>query len=141
PRSGLSVYEKWRTRVEQYAGMQRRSAAREGGADRPLPMSALGSGSDYSAFYQHAGIPAMDISSTGEYGVYHSIYDDFDWMKHFGDPEFAYHVMMARIAGRIVMRTCRRSITANTPRRWSACWGICAPPRAPRAPGTRACWI
>ncbi len=104
PRTGLSVYEKWRTRVEQYARMQRKSAAREGGADRPLPMSALGSGSDYSAFYEHAGIPAMDISSTGEYGVYHSIYDDFDWMKHFGDPEFAYHVMMARIAGRIVMR-------------------------------------
>src|SRR5208282_1882650 len=83
---------------------QRSSATREGGADRPLPMSALGSGSDYSAFYEHAGIPAMDISSTGEYGVYHSIYDDFDWMKRFGDPEFAYHVMMARIAGRIVMR-------------------------------------
>src|SRR5208282_4442758 len=104
PRSGLSVYEKWRARVEQYAGAQRKSAARGGGADGLLPLSALGSGSDYSAFYQHAGIPAMDISSTGEYGVYHSIYDDFNWMKRFGDPEFTYHVMMSRIAGRIVMR-------------------------------------
>ncbi|HKO03558.1 MAG TPA: transferrin receptor-like dimerization domain-containing protein, partial [Candidatus Acidoferrales bacterium] len=82
----------------------RGSAASPGGAERPLPMSAMGSGSDYSAFYEHAGIPAMDISSVGEYGVYHSIYDDFNWMKRFGDPEFAYHVMMARIAGRIVMR-------------------------------------
>src|SRR5208282_1542252 len=104
PRSGKSVYEKWRARVEQYAGATRGSAASPGGAERPLPMSAMGSGSDYSAFYEHAGIPAMDISSLGEYGVYHSIYDDFNWMKRFGDPEFAYHVMMARIAGRIVMR-------------------------------------
>jgi N-acetylated-alpha-linked acidic dipeptidase len=103
PRTGKSVYEKWRERTEQFVPLHGKGSGQPA-AERPLPMSAMGSGSDYSAFYQHAGIPSMDISSTGEYGVYHSIYDDFNWMKKFGDPDFSYHVMMARIAGRIVMR-------------------------------------
>ena len=104
PRTGRTVYDRWRERTEQYTGMQRPGGAQPRGAGRPLPMNALGSGSDYSGFYQHAGIPSMDISSAGDYGVYHSIYDDFDWMKRYGDPDFTYHVMMARIAGLIVMR-------------------------------------
>ena len=104
PRTGRTVYDRWRERIEQYSSVQRPGVARPQGAGRPLPMSALGSGSDYSGFYQHAGIPSMDISSSGDYGVYHSIYDDFDWMKRYGDSEFAYHVMMARIAGLILMR-------------------------------------
>ena len=40
----------------------------------------------------------------GDYGVYHSIYDDFYWMKHFGDPTFGYHVALARILGTIALR-------------------------------------
>ena len=112
PRTGRTVYERWRERSGASAGTQRAGAAPQNAAERPLPMSALGSGSDYSAFYQHAGIPAMDINSVGDYGVYHSIYDDFEWMKRFGDPEFAYHVMMARIAGRILMRLADADVPA-----------------------------
>jgi len=41
---------------------------------------------------------------TGEYGVYHSVYDDFYWMKHFGDPAFIYHAALARILGTIALR-------------------------------------
>ena len=102
PRTGKSVYDKWKERTELSPPSRGKGSAASG--ERPLPLSALGSGSDYSAFYQHAGVASMDISSTGEYGVYHSIYDDFDWMKRFGDPEFAYHVMMAQLSGRILMR-------------------------------------
>ena len=40
----------------------------------------------------------------GDYGVYHSVYDDFYWMKHFGDPTFAYHATLARIMGTIALR-------------------------------------
>ncbi|HXZ18649.1 MAG TPA: M28 family metallopeptidase [Candidatus Acidoferrales bacterium] len=112
PRTGRTVYDRWRERVQQTGGMPHGSAHERGGAERPLAMSALGSGSDYSAFYQHAGIASIDISSAGDYGVYHSIYDDFDWMKRQGDPEFAYHVMMARIAGRIVMRLADADVPA-----------------------------
>lgn len=112
PRTGRMVYDRWRERIERMTGVPRASTGVAGGAERPLPVSALGSGSDYSAFYQHAGIASMDISSVGDYGVYHSVYDDFDWMKRFGDPEFAYHVMMARISGRIVMRLADADVPA-----------------------------
>ena len=56
------------------------------------------------AFFDHAGIPSMDMGFTGDYGVYHSVYDDFYWMKHFGDPKFAYHAALARIMGTIALR-------------------------------------
>jgi N-acetylated-alpha-linked acidic dipeptidase len=36
--------------------------------------------------------------------VYHSLYDDFYWMKHFGDPTFAYHVALARVMGTMALR-------------------------------------
>ena len=56
----------------------------------------LGSGSDYTAFVDHLGIPALNVDFSGRYGVYHSIYDDFFWMDHFGDPGFALHTTAAR---------------------------------------------
>jgi N-acetylated-alpha-linked acidic dipeptidase len=112
PRTGETVYARWQERVDRYAAAPRTGGTQPGAAELPLPMSALGSGSDYSAFYQHAGIPSMDISTTGDYGVYHSIYDDFDWMKRFGDPDFSYHAMMARLAGRIVMRLADADVPA-----------------------------
>ena len=34
----------------------------------------LGSGSDYTAFLQHLGVPSADIGSRGPYGVYHSAF-------------------------------------------------------------------
>jgi N-acetylated-alpha-linked acidic dipeptidase len=112
PRTGKSVYERWRERTAQFTQAQRTKDFGKGIAERPLPMSAMGSGSDYSAFYQHAGIPALDISSAGEYGVYHSVYDDFNWMKRFGDPDFSYHVMMTQIAGHILMRLADSDVPA-----------------------------
>lgn len=51
-----------------------------------LRIGALGTGSDYSAFLDHLGIPSLDVSYQGEdegEGVYHSIYDDFYWYTHF----------------------------------------------------------
>jgi N-acetylated-alpha-linked acidic dipeptidase len=40
----------------------------------------------------------------GDYGVYHSAYDSFYWMTHFGDPTFQYHVAAAQIWGTITLR-------------------------------------
>src|SRR6202050_5694135 len=40
----------------------------------------------------------------GDYGVYHSMYDDFYWMKKFGDPTFEFHVALAKILGTLVLR-------------------------------------
>ena len=46
----------------------------------------------------------MDVSFGGDYGVYHSVYDDYYWMKHFGDPTFAYHAALARVLGTLALR-------------------------------------
>ena len=73
-------------------------------ASRDVPVGDLGSGSDYTAFLQHLGVPSTDISSTGSYGVYHSVFDDFAWFKKFGDPDFVYEQQMARVYGLEALR-------------------------------------
>jgi N-acetylated-alpha-linked acidic dipeptidase len=77
--------------------------------DRPAPrfspqLDALGSGSDYTAFLDNLGVPALDVGFGGRYGVYHSIYDNFYWMEKFCDPEFLTHATSARLYTVIVMR-------------------------------------
>ena len=67
-------------------------------------MGWLGSGSDYTAFVDHLGVPVVDAGFKGGYGVYHSIYDNFNWMEKFGDPEFLTHATAARLYTLIVMR-------------------------------------
>jgi N-acetylated-alpha-linked acidic dipeptidase len=64
-----------------------------------VPVGDLGSGSDYSVFIQHLGIPSTDMTSSGSYGVYHSAFDNFTWFKKFGDPTFVYEQEMARVLG------------------------------------------
>jgi N-acetylated-alpha-linked acidic dipeptidase len=71
-----------------------------------LRIRALGDGSDYASFLDHAGIAAMDIRFGGEdrEGQYHSIYDDFYWFTHFSDTDFAYGRALAQTAGTAIMR-------------------------------------
>ena len=66
---------------------------------RDVPVSDLGSGSDYTVFLQHLGVASTDVGSFGDYGVYHSAFDDFAWFKKFGDPDFRREQQMARIFG------------------------------------------
>jgi N-acetylated-alpha-linked acidic dipeptidase len=44
------------------------------------------------------------VSFAGDYGVYHSLYDDFFWMRHFGDPDFTYQATLARLLGVMALR-------------------------------------
>ena len=67
-------------------------------------LSPLGSGSDYTAFIDHLGIPSWDFGFSGGYGVYHSVYDNFRWMEKYGDPGFHYHAAAARLWGLMAMR-------------------------------------
>jgi N-acetylated-alpha-linked acidic dipeptidase len=69
-----------------------------------VPVGDLGSGSDYTVFLQHLGVPSADIGSTGSYGVYHSAFDNFNWFKKFGDPDFTYEQQMARVFGVSILR-------------------------------------
>ena len=64
----------------------------------------LGSGSDYTAFLQHLGVPSADMGSKGPYGVYHSAFDNFAWFTKFADPTFVYEQEMARVYGIAVIR-------------------------------------
>lgn len=70
------------------------------------PISALGSGSDYTPFIQHLGIPSLNLGYGGEDdgGEYHSVYDSYDLYVRFKDPKFEYGVALAKTAGRITMR-------------------------------------
>src|SRR5271155_572779 len=109
---GGTVYDVWQkgdqpgaastqSPEEAIGGARRMSAAPTKG---DVAVGDLGSGSDYSAFQQHLGVPSTDISSTGPYGVYHSVFDNFAWFKKFGDPDFVYEQQMARVFGLETLR-------------------------------------
>lgn len=69
-------------------------------------ISTMGSGSDFTAFQDHAGVPCIDMgfrrAANGPVYHYHSNYDSSHWMDKFGDPGFRYHLAMARVLGMIV---------------------------------------
>jgi len=86
---------------------ERRSAvAMVNGGTGEFELYALGSGSDYTPFIQHAGIASLNLGFGGENagGEYHTIYDTYPHYKRFKDPEFAYGVALANTAGRISLR-------------------------------------
>ena len=71
-----------------------------------IAIGAMGSGSDYSSFLQHVGVPSLDYSFGGEDagGEYHSIYDSYDDYIRFKDPTFSYGVALSKTAGHTVLR-------------------------------------
>ena len=71
-----------------------------------LPLEALGSGSDFTPFLQHAGIASLNLGFGDDDpgGVYHSIYDSFDHYIRYNDPDFRYGVTLAQVAGRAMLR-------------------------------------
>lgn len=100
----LTVWQ--RARLQRIA---RASGAEDRGDLRRAPqlrIGALGDGSDYAPFLDHAGVAALNLGFGGEGGggVYHSIYDDFYWYTHFADTKFVYGRALAQLAGTAVMR-------------------------------------
>jgi N-acetylated-alpha-linked acidic dipeptidase len=74
---------------------------------RDVPIEALGSGSDYSAYLEHLGLAALDLAYSDEgrsNGVYHSRYDTFEHHSRFVDPGFVYDALLAKTVGRVVLR-------------------------------------
>ena len=112
PETGASVAARARARMQVRgaapgAGDAREAARIAADAARDLPIGALGSGSDYSAFLQHLGIAALNVGFGGEGqvgGVYHSAYDTYEYYSRFGDPGFAYAPVLAKTIGRMVLR-------------------------------------
>jgi N-acetylated-alpha-linked acidic dipeptidase len=96
--SGKSIYEAWR------ATSKRDAKANALALDSALVETRIGSGSDHTVFLNHLGRPVMNLGFSGDYGVYHSMYDDHYWMEHVGDPTFEYHVALTRIWGLVALR-------------------------------------
>lgn len=102
---GGTVYDVWKEHQKEVAtrgtgrGGTQQNRAPNAKVENDVPVGDLGSGSDYSVFIQHLGVPSADMTSSGSYGVYHSAFDDFAWFKKFGDPTFVYEQQMARIFG------------------------------------------
>jgi N-acetylated-alpha-linked acidic dipeptidase len=100
----LSIWQRARLRrLARAANSEDRSDLRR---SNELRIGALGDGSDYASFLDHAGVAALNIGFGGESGggVYHSVYDDFYWYTHFGDTKFVYGRALAQLGGTSVMR-------------------------------------
>ncbi len=110
PQTGVSILERRKSAVA--ANTSSAKAKKEIINSPGMTISALGSGSDYSPFIQHLGIPALNIGFGGEDGggEYHSIYDSYDHYKRFKDPKFDYGVALAKTAGRTTLRLVNANI-------------------------------
>ena len=90
--------------VGDHDGERRIAKALLDGAD--LPLEALGSGSDFTPFFQHVGVASLNLGFGNEQpsGVYHSVYDSFDHYLKVEDPELHYGVALAEVAGHLMLR-------------------------------------
>ncbi|HTE00467.1 MAG TPA: transferrin receptor-like dimerization domain-containing protein [Mucilaginibacter sp.] len=104
PQTGVSVFD--RAKAEEMVGKSSAKDKKELFERKGRRMESLGSGSDFSAFLQHLGVPTLDIAYGGEDGGgdYHSIYDSYDDYTRFKDPGFKYGVTMAQTTGHAVLR-------------------------------------
>jgi N-acetylated-alpha-linked acidic dipeptidase len=109
PESGATGIRRLRAKVLARAwdtgARDEEVTAAEAGAD--VPIGPLGSGSDYTAFMHHIGIPSLNVGYGGEAesgGVYHSIYDSYDHYTRFDDPGLKYGAALSKTVGRMVLR-------------------------------------
>jgi len=104
--SGKSLYEAWKATGarEKEEGKQSGQMNDSGVNDGSLADTRIGSGSDHTVFLNFVGMPVIGLQFDGDYGVYHSAYDDFYWMNHFGDPGYRYHTLMSQLWGVTALR-------------------------------------
>ena len=61
----------------------------------------MGSGSDFTAFQDFAGVPSIDLgfgpSPKSAVYHYHSNYDSFHWMDNYGDKDWHYHIAITKV--------------------------------------------
>jgi N-acetylated-alpha-linked acidic dipeptidase len=99
--SGKSLYAAWK---QSSARKKMEENKNEEVTDGNLVDTRIGSGSDHTVFLNFVGMPVIGLNFDGPYGVYHSMYDDFYWMNHFGDPGYRYHTLMSQLWGVLALR-------------------------------------
>jgi N-acetylated-alpha-linked acidic dipeptidase len=104
PQSGVSIFERLKAHLVLTA--PNTAQAKEMMDKSSLHLQALGTGSDFSPFLQHLGIPSLNFAFSGEEnsGDYHSIYDSYENFIRFIDPGFVYEEALSKIAGHSVLR-------------------------------------
>ncbi|MEE3245290.1 MAG: M28 family peptidase, partial [Bacteroidota bacterium] len=108
PQTGVSLVER------------RAAAAKVANRDTDFRLSALGSGSDYTAFIQYTGIPSLNLGFGGESsgGEYHTIFDTYSHYTRFKDPGFDYGITLAKTAGHITLRMANADILPFEMKAW-----------------------
>lgn len=82
-----------------------RSLYAEWTAGGPVHHGALGSGSDYTVFLDHLGVPSLDPGYSASRGYqYHSLYDTLQWFQRYADPDYKYGHALADTIARTMMR-------------------------------------
>jgi len=103
--SGKSLYDAWKATAErEKEGKKSTQFSDSGIANDSLADTRIGSGSDHTVFLNFIGMPVLGLGFEGDYGVYHSAYDDFYWMNRFGDPGYRYHTLMSQLWGVTALR-------------------------------------
>merc|ERR1719494_53052 len=92
PDSALNLFTSWQNKTPEN--------------DYEPSYSLLGSGSDFTAFYSTIGVSCIDFRYTfnkeyhkglPNYPTYHTIYDNYNWMHRFIDPDMRYHTMVTKL--------------------------------------------
>lgn len=89
----ITVYEKW-TAASGGISIQRLSGVE----------------SDFAPFLHHVGVPSVDLYFGRDFPVYHTAFDSYNWMTHFGDPLFQRHVAVTGIWGLLALHLADDSI-------------------------------
>ncbi|MCY7420533.1 MAG: folate hydrolase, partial [Chitinophagaceae bacterium] len=110
PQTKVTVFERQKSEKATTAATSK--AKKEQLDKKDLNLDALGSGSDYSSFLQHIGIPSLNLGFGGEDdgGEYHSIYDSYDNYARFKDPGFNYGVALSKTAGHAALRMANANV-------------------------------
>ena len=105
--SGVSLHDAW---LKTTAAERRKEKHAQPVKDDNLVNTRIGSGSDHTVFLNFLGRPVITLQFDGPYGVYHSMYDNFYWMNHFGDPGYKYHATMSALWGVTALRLAQADV-------------------------------
>jgi N-acetylated-alpha-linked acidic dipeptidase len=98
---GGTVHDAW---LKSTAVERKEAHNQQAVSDANVVDTRIGSGSDHTVFLNFLGRPVITLEFDGPYGVYHSVYDNYFWMNHFGDPGYKYHATMSQLWGVTALR-------------------------------------
>jgi N-acetylated-alpha-linked acidic dipeptidase len=88
PGSGGSLFDAWQARAP-------------GGV---AEVKRIVGATDYTAFMENLGMSCIDMAFEGPYGVYHSQYDNYQWLSRVADPGFHYNLALSRVWSVLALR-------------------------------------